>query len=38
VFFDFAVFVILPDLFIRDELAPFDFIERGPFLSAGFLD
>jgi len=39
VFFDFAVLVILPDLFIREELAPLDFIERGPFLfRTGFLD
>ncbi len=38
VFLDFAVLVILPDLFILEEVAPLDFDERGPFLSAGFLD
>lgn len=32
VFLDFAVFVTLPDLFIREDVAPFDLIERGPFL------
>jgi hypothetical protein len=37
VFFDFAAFVILPDLFILDiPLLPFDLIEVGPFLSVIF--
>lgn len=36
-FLDFAVFVTLPDLFIREE-APFDLIERGPLRYGAFLD
>lgn len=38
VFLDFRVLVAFTDLFIREEVAPFDFIDKGPFLSLGFLD